>query len=269
MGKFWKIFTKKSKKSKAKVEKQLEASFEDQDQDQEHLDMLYKVKMADLIPFIAKKIDEANDLLTSHKYEDAIVMYKRVAVRLDHLIMYRNLASDDKSALIRKNLEVIRNIAVLKEYVKELNEEKEEEKELLKKSTAQLLETDSEGSDCEDDQDNNGPLRDFSKVPESLLKGATEEKAEMLKKFIGFLDTPKDFNTFEDIIGQEDAKLSLQIEVVAKFCKKNPQELKEVEGVLLYGPPGTGKTYLARAAAQATKRNMNFMDVPVSELMGR
>lgn len=50
---------------------------------------------------------------------------------------------------------------------------------------------------------------------------------------------------FEEIIGQEDALVSLR----AALCGPNPQH------VLLYGPPGVGKTAAARLVLEEAKRN--------------
>ena len=68
--------------------------------------------------------------------------------------------------------------------------------------------------------------------------------------------------SFEDVIGNQEAKANLQR--VAAFLKDPKQYhavgAKPPRGVLLVGPPGTGKTLLAKALAGQTKSNFIEVD---------
>lgn len=79
---------------------------------------------------------------------------------------------------------------------------------------------------------------------------STAVTAEDAKNILSSISLPDE--TFDDVIGAEDAKKELDYFV--KYLK-NPKKyaamgVKASKGVLLYGPPGTGKTMLARAMAK-------------------
>ena len=60
------------------------------------------------------------------------------------------------------------------------------------------------------------------------------------------------FVSFDDIGGQQEAKLALQEAIVHPITKRKIYErfgMRSSKGVLLWGPSGTGKTMLAKAAA--------------------
>jgi len=60
--------------------------------------------------------------------------------------------------------------------------------------------------------------------------------------------------TFDDVIGQEDAKRALIEGLIEPHTKREVYErfgMKPSKGVLLWGPPGTGKTMLGKASANA------------------
>lgn len=62
--------------------------------------------------------------------------------------------------------------------------------------------------------------------------------------------------SWEDIGGQESAKLALQEALSALFGNDDRSESSVMGGVLLYGPPGCSKTLLARAAAGEAGANL-------------
>ncbi|CBY30801.1 unnamed protein product [Oikopleura dioica] len=73
-------------------------------------------------------------------------------------------------------------------------------------------------------------------------------------------------SSFDDIVGQEEAKVALIQSVILPI--KQPQlfeGLKQWRRILLYGPPGTGKTSLVKCTAQAA--NAPFYSVTCSTLL--
>jgi cell division protease FtsH len=82
--------------------------------------------------------------------------------------------------------------------------------------------------------DSNDPFGEFTSLDQNIVQVITDTKI-----------------TFEDVAGNEEAKLELK--EVIKFLK-NPEKFGKLgagipKGVLLGGPPGTGKTLLAKAVA--------------------
>ena len=82
--------------------------------------------------------------------------------------------------------------------------------------------------------DSNDPFGEFTSLDQNIVQVITDTKV-----------------TFEDVAGNEEAKLELK--EVIKFLK-NPEKFGKLgagipKGVLLGGPPGTGKTLLAKAVA--------------------
>jgi len=82
--------------------------------------------------------------------------------------------------------------------------------------------------------DSNDPFGEFTSLDQNIIQVITDTKI-----------------TFEDVAGNEEAKLELK--EVIKFLK-NPEKFGKLgagipKGVLLGGPPGTGKTLLAKAVA--------------------
>lgn len=74
-------------------------------------------------------------------------------------------------------------------------------------------------------------------------------------------------NGFADVIGMDDLKEQLQIEVISLL--KNKEEatslgLKMPNGLLFYGPPGCGKTYFARKFAEEV--GLNFIEITCSDI---
>lgn len=80
--------------------------------------------------------------------------------------------------------------------------------------------------------------------------------------------------TFDDVIGCEKAKISLEENVILQLTL--PEETRDaifrgirsgVGNVLLHGPPGTGKTLLAQAAAK--EANATFICIRPSDILSK
>lgn len=71
--------------------------------------------------------------------------------------------------------------------------------------------------------------------------------------------------SFNDIIGYDDQKKTLELLVVNYFKKPEMYEkcgLKHASAILLYGPTGTNKTKLAKAVAKEAQTNLMFISGP-------
>jgi len=76
--------------------------------------------------------------------------------------------------------------------------------------------------------------------------------------------------TFEDVIGLEDVKRYIKMNVIEPF--ENPEVYKLFRkeaggGALLYGPPGTGKTMIAKAIANEV--GAAFYSIKASDIMSK
>lgn len=76
--------------------------------------------------------------------------------------------------------------------------------------------------------------------------------------------------TFEDVIGLEDVKRYIKMNVIKPF--ENPEVYKLFRkeaggGALLYGPPGTGKTMIAKAIANEV--GAAFYSIKASDIMSK
>lgn len=76
--------------------------------------------------------------------------------------------------------------------------------------------------------------------------------------------------TFEDVIGLEDVKRYIKMNVIKPF--ENPEIYKIFRkeaggGALLYGPPGTGKTMIAKAIANEV--GAAFYSIKASDIMSK
>jgi len=97
------------------------------------------------------------------------------------------------------------------------------------------------------------------------LLQAKENQASVGMKYDKSKDTKK--VTFDDIIGQDEAKEALKDAVLRL---KNPDRSKKLgiklkKGILLVGPPGTGKTQLARALANYAGCSFFYISAPEIE----
>ncbi|PJF17177.1 AAA family ATPase, CDC48 subfamily [Paramicrosporidium saccamoebae] len=97
-----------------------------------------------------------------------------------------------------------------------------------------------------------------------------KEEVVAIKKSLGAVQNSVESVTWDQIIGQEEAKTTLirastfltSVETREKYRQRG---LTPPKGVILYGPPGTGKTLLARAAANSS--NIHFIPVSIPTIL--
>ena len=82
-------------------------------------------------------------------------------------------------------------------------------------------------------------------------------------------DDARPKETFDDVIGAEDAKAELKyfVDYLRNPKKYMAKSIKAPKGILLYGPPGTGKTLLARA--MAGESNVTFLPATATGFMNK
>lgn len=96
------------------------------------------------------------------------------------------------------------------------------------------------------------------------IKNEQEQKTEFLPS-----DSKNDV-TFDDVVGLEDVKEYITLNVIKPFENPDVYEMfnkKAGGGVILYGPPGTGKTMIAKAIANEV--NAAFFAIKASDIMSK
>ena len=112
-----------------------------------------------------------------------------------------------------------------------------------------------------------------SHVPNKSGKGAPKKRSknqpeDTTTKFVPMTTVPD--ISFEDVIGLEDVKRYIKMNVIKPF--ENPEVYKMFRkeaggGALLYGPPGTGKTMIAKAIANEV--GAVFYSIKASDIMSK
>jgi SpoVK/Ycf46/Vps4 family AAA+-type ATPase len=102
----------------------------------------------------------------------------------------------------------------------------------------------------------------------SPRKRQKNQPEDTTNKFVPMTTVPD--ITFDDVIGLEDVKQVIRMNVIKPF--ENPEIYKIYRkqaggGALLYGPPGTGKTMIAKAIANEV--GAPFYSVKASDIMSK
>lgn len=114
--------------------------------------------------------------------------------------------------------------------------------------------------------------KEISSEPPTMLKFPAafldQEAKEAFEKYKHTIVMPRSDNTWDKVIGQEQAKRYIYESITNTLLFENQKtEYDYATGILMYGPPGTGKSMIARAVA--SKISQPFIEIQGSQLISK